>query len=560
MTQLFETGLGRREANHVALTPIDFIARAAEVYGSRLAVVHGAQRTTWSEAYERARRLAGALAEAGIGRGDTVAAVLPNIPPMIDAHFGVPMAGAVLNAINTRLDVASILFMLRHGEARLLIVDTEYAELARRVAQELPAVRIVCVADALPADPASFGGATDYEAFLAGGDPNYAWTPPADEWDAIALNYTSGTTGEPKGVVYHHRGAYLAALSNLLEWDMPKHAVYLWTLPMFHCNGWCFPWAVAARAGVNVCLRKFDPRTVFELIRRERVTHYSGAPIVHGALADAPAEWRAGIEHVVHAQVAGAAPAPAVIAKMKAIGFELLHVYGLTEIYGPATVCAEQQHWATLPDEEVARMKARQGVRYHLQAGATVLDPDTMQSVPADGETLGEIMFRGNLCMKGYLKNPKATDEAFAGGWFHTGDLGVLTPDGYIRIKDRRKDIIISGGENISSIEVEDALYRHPAVAVAAVVALPDPKWGEVPCAFVELREGMQASEAEILAHCRTLLAGYKMPKAVRFGELPKTSTGKIQKFQLRTQARAERESDEGARAGNAALAADRTG
>ncbi|AYQ91717.1 MULTISPECIES: acyl-CoA synthetase [Burkholderia] len=540
MTQLFETGLERREANYVPLTPTDFIARAAEVYGDRLAVVHGEQRYTWREAYARARRLAGALKEAGIAHGDTVAAMLPNIPPMLDAHFGVPMAGAVLNAINTRLDAASVLFMLRHGEAKLLIVDTEYAEVARRAAEELPGLRIVCVADAMPADPASFGGATDYDAFLAGGDPDTPWAPPADEWQAIALNYTSGTTGDPKGVVYHHRGAYLAAISNLLEWDMPKHAVYLWTLPMFHCNGWCFPWAIAARAGVNVCLRKFDPRTVFELIRREGVTHYSGAPIVHGALANAPAEWRVGIEHRVHAQVAGAAPAPAVIAKMKSIGFDLMHVYGLTEIYGPASVCATQQHWAELPEEELAQRTARQGVRYHLQAGATVLDPDTMASVPADGETLGEIMFRGNICMKGYLKNPRATDEAFAGGWFHTGDLGVLTPDGYIRIKDRRKDIIISGGENISSIEVEDALYRHPAVAVAAVVALPDPKWGEVPCAFVELREGMQASEAEILAHCRSLLAGYKMPKAVRFGELPKTSTGKIQKFQLRTLVRSD--------------------
>lgn len=540
MTQLFETGLERREANYVPLTPTDFIARAAEVYGDRLAVVHGEQRYTWREAYARARRLAGALKEAGIAHGDTVAAMLPNIPPMLDAHFGVPMAGAVLNAINTRLDAASVLFMLRHGEAKLLIVDTEYAEVARRAAEELPGLRIVCVADAMPADPASFGGATDYDAFLAGGDPDTPWAPPADEWQAIALNYTSGTTGDPKGVVYHHRGAYLAAISNLLEWDMPKHAVYLWTLPMFHCNGWCFPWAIAARAGVNVCLRKFDPRTVFELIRREGVTHYSGAPIVHGALANAPAEWRVGIEHRVHAQVAGAAPAPAVIAKMKSIGFDLMHVYGLTEIYGPTSVCATQQHWAELPEEELAQRTARQGVRYHLQAGATVLDPDTMASVPADGETLGEIMFRGNICMKGYLKNPRATDEAFAGGWFHTGDLGVLTPDGYIRIKDRRKDIIISGGENISSIEVEDALYRHPAVAVAAVVALPDPKWGEVPCAFVELREGMQASEAEILAHCRSLLAGYKMPKAVRFGELPKTSTGKIQKFQLRTLVRSD--------------------
>ncbi|MBR8299655.1 acyl-CoA synthetase [Burkholderia dolosa] len=534
MTQMFEAGLGRRDANYVPLTPIDFLVRSAEVYGERVAIVHGDVRRTWADTYARAKRLASALAQAGVARGDTVAAVLPNIPAMIEAHFGVPMAGAVLNTINTRLDIASVLFMLRHGEAKVLIVDTEYAELAHRVALELPALKIVSVADAMPADPARFARATDYEAFVAGGDPDYAWTPPADEWDAIALNYTSGTTGDPKGVVYHHRGAYLAAISNLLEWDMPKHAVYLWTLPMFHCNGWCFPWAVAARAGVNVCLRKFDAKTVFDLIRRERVTHYCGAPIVQSAIANAPAEFRAGIDHTVHAMVAGAAPAPAVIAKMKEIGFDLLHVYGLTEVYGPATVCAKQSHWDALSDDERARLNARQGVRYHLEAGATVLDPDTMAPVPADGETLGEIMFRGNICMKGYLKNPKATDEAFQGGWFHTGDLGVLTPDGYIRIKDRRKDIIISGGENISSIEVEDALYRHPAVAVAAVVAMPDPKWGEVPCAFVELREGASATEEEIVAHCRQLLAGFKVPKAVRFGELPKTSTGKIQKFQLR--------------------------
>ncbi|AFQ50719.1 acyl-CoA synthetase [Burkholderia cepacia] len=534
MTQMFEAGLGRRDANYVPLTPIDFLVRAAEVYGERLAIVHGGVRRTWGETYQRARQLASALAQAGVARGETVAALLPNIPAMVEAHFGVPMAGAVLNTINTRLDISSVLFMLRHGEAKVLIVDTEYAELAHRAALEVPGLKIVSVADAMPADPARFAGATDYEAFVAGGDPDYAWTLPADEWDAIALNYTSGTTGDPKGVVYHHRGAYLAAISNILEWDMPKHAVYLWTLPMFHCNGWCFPWAVAARAGVNVCLRKFDAKTVFDLIRRERITHYCGAPIVQSAIANAPAEFREGIDHTVHAMVAGAAPAPAVIAKMKEIGFDLLHVYGLTEVYGPATVCAKQAHWDELPDDERARLNARQGVRYHLEAGATVLDPDTMAPVPADGETLGEIMFRGNICMKGYLKNPKATDEAFHGGWFHTGDLGVLTPDGYIRIKDRRKDIIISGGENISSIEVEDALYRHPAVAVAAVVAMPDPKWGEVPCAFVELREGASATEEEIVAHCKQLLAGFKVPKAVRFGELPKTSTGKIQKFQLR--------------------------
>jgi fatty-acyl-CoA synthase len=534
MPTLFDAGLGRCAANHVPLTPVDFIARAAHVYGDRLAVVHGELRRTWSETYERTRRLADALQQTGIGRGDTVAVMLPNIPEMIEAHFGVPMSGAVLNALNTRLDIASTLFMLRHGEAKLLIVDTEYKELAHRAALEIPGLRIISVSDAMPADPECFAGATGYEDFLAQGDPDFEWAPPEDEWDAIALNYTSGTTGDPKGVVYHHRGAYTNAVSNILEWDLPKHAVYLWTLPLFHCNGWCFAWTVAARAGVNVCLRKFDARHVFDLIRSERVTHYCGAPIVQSALANAPAEWREGIGHVVRTMVAGAAPSPAVIGKMKEIGFELTHVYGLTEVYGPAAVCAKQASWERLPDDEIARLNARQGVRYHLQAAVAVLDPATLEAVPNDGETLGEIMFRGNICMKGYLKNERATADAFRGGWFHTGDLGVLTPDNYVRIKDRSKDIIISGGENISSIELEDALYRHPAVSVAAVVAMPDPKWGEVPCAFVELKDGARASEVEIIAHCRLFLAGFKVPKAVVFGELPKTSTGKIQKFELR--------------------------
>jgi fatty-acyl-CoA synthase len=531
---MFDEGLGRREANYVPLTPIDFIARAADVYGERLAVVYGDVRRTWRETYERTRRLASALQQAGIGRGDTVAVLLPNIPPMIEAHFGVPMAGAVLNTLNTRLDASSIMYMLRHGEAKALIVDAEFADLAQRAALELPHLRIVSVSDVVPADPEKFARATDYEAFLHNGDPQFAWQPPADEWDAIALNYTSGTTGDPKGVVYHHRGAYLNAVSNILEWDMPRHAVYLWTLPLFHCNGWCFPWTVAARAGVNVCLRKFDAKTVFDLIRSERVTHYCGAPIVQNALANAPAQWREGIEHQVATMVAGAAPAPAVIAKMKEIGFDLTHVYGLTEVYGPASVCAKQENWDRGSDDEQAQLNARQGVRYHLQAAVNVLDPDTLEPVPNDGDTLGEVMFRGNICMKGYLKNERATEAAFHGGWFHTGDLGVMMPDGYIRIRDRSKDIIISGGENISSIEIEDALYRHPAVSVAAVVAMPDAQWGEVPCAFVELREGAFASAEELIDHCRSLLASFKLPKAVCFGELPKTSTGKIQKFELR--------------------------
>ncbi|WP_233867778.1 acyl-CoA synthetase [Paraburkholderia adhaesiva] len=536
MLHPFEEGLAQREANYVPLTPIDFIARAAEVYGDRLAMVHGDVRRNWRETYARTRQLASALVKAGIGRGDTVAALLPNIPAMVEAHFGVPMAGAVLNALNTRLDVATMLFMLRHGEAKALIVDTEYASLAQRAAIAFPELKIITVADIAEADPEHFPRSIDYEAFLEQGDPAYEWVPPQNEWDAIALNYTSGTTGDPKGVVYHHRGAYLNAVSAILEWDMPKHPVYLWTLPLFHCNGWCFAWTVAARAGVNVCLRKFDAKFVFDLIRNEQVTHYCGAPIVQAALADAPAECREGITHKVHTMVAGAAPAPAVIAKMKAIGVELTHVYGLTETYGPAAVCAVQESWQSLDAEEQARLAARQGVRYHLQTGVSVRNAATMEPVPNDGQTLGEIMFRGNICMKGYLKNERATEEALRGGWFHTGDLGVMTPDGYVRITDRSKDIIISGGENISSIEVEDTLYRHPAVALAAVVAMPDAKWGEVPCAFVELRPGASATAEEIIAHCRLFLAHYKVPRVVKFGELPRTATGKIQKFELRSQ------------------------
>ncbi|WP_313698152.1 acyl-CoA synthetase [Achromobacter sp.] len=533
MTGMFDHGLARREANHEALTPVDFIARAAQVYGHKLAVVHGKIRRTWAQTYERAQRLAGALAQAGIQRGDTVAVMLPNIPAMVEAHFGVPMLGAVLNTLNTRLDAPSVLFMLGHGEARALIIDTEYADVAQRARAEFPHLKIISVHD-LEGAAATLPGAADYEDFLAGAPAAYDWKPPADEWDAIALNYTSGTTGDPKGVVYHYRGAYLNAVSNILEWDMPKHPVYLWTLPLFHCNGWCFAWTIAARAGVNVCLRKFDPKTVFDLIRDEGVTHYCGAPIVQSALANAPAELRAGITHTVRTMVAGAAPAPAVIDKMREIGFELTHVYGLTEVYGPAAVCAHQDAWDALDPERRALLTARQGVRYHLQAGVSVRNPETMAEVPRDEETIGEVMFRGNICMKGYLKNARATEDAFAGGWFHTGDLGVMTVDGYVRIKDRSKDIIISGGENISSIEVEDALYRHPAVAAVAVVAMPDPKWGETPCAFVELKPGCTATAEEIIAHCKLLLSGFKVPRAVRFGDLPKTSTGKIQKFELR--------------------------
>jgi fatty-acyl-CoA synthase len=533
----FDKGLARRKVNFAALTPLDFIARAAEVYGDKAAVVYGSIRRNWRQTDTRARQLASALQTQGIGRNDTVAVLLPNIPEMVEVHFGVPMAGAVLNTLNTRLDFAALIFMLKHGEAKLLIVDTEYAALAERVRAAIPELIVVGVQDQQVDTPATPDGWIDYEALLAMGHVQFAWQPPADEWDAIALNYTSGTTGDPKGVVYHHRGAALNALSNILEWDMPKHAVYLWTLPMFHCNGWCFPWTLAARAGVNVCLRKFDAQAVLALIATERVTHYCGAPIVQSALASTPPEWRSGITQRVSTMVAGAPPSPAVIEAMAAMGFDLTHVYGLTEVYGPATVCAKQAEWAQLDAPAQAQLNARQGVRYHLQAAVSVRDPETMLPVPADGETLGEIMFRGNICMKGYLKNERATAEAFSGEWFHTGDLAVMSPDGYVRIKDRSKDIIISGGENISSIEVEDAIYQHPAVVAVAVVAAPDAKWGEVPCAFVEIRPGLQVTSEEIIRHCKSLLAGFKVPKIVIFKELPKTSTGKIQKFALREEA-----------------------
>ncbi|MEO0314120.1 MAG: hypothetical protein RI928_576 [Pseudomonadota bacterium] len=533
----FDKGLERRDVNFAPLTPLDFIGRAAQVYGDRLAVVYGEVRRNWRETEQRCRRLASALARLGISKNDTVAVMLPNLPEMVEVHFGVPMSGAVLNTLNTRLDYATLHFMLQHGEAKVLIIDTEYLDLANQLKAAMPALIIVGVQDrqaAMPAVPADW---LAYEILLADADPNYVWQMPTDEWDAIALNYTSGTTGDPKGVVYHHRGAAINAISNILEWDMPKHAVYLWTLPMFHCNGWCFPWTLAARAGVNVCLRKFDAQQVLALIAKERVTHYCGAPIVQSALASAPKEWRTGITHRVSTMVAAAPPSAAMIEQMAAMGFDLTHVYGLTEVYGPATVCAKQEDWAELDAGGQAQKNARQGVRYHLQAAVAVLDPETLQAVPPDGETLGEIMFRGNICMKGYLKNESATEKAFEGGWFHTGDLAVMSPDGYVRIKDRSKDIIISGGENISSIEVEDAIYQHPAVVAVAVVAAPDPKWGEVPCAFVELRADMTLTAEDIITHCKSRLAGFKVPKKVVFKELPKTSTGKIQKFALREEA-----------------------
>ena len=540
MTSIFDRDLPRNEANFTPISPLSFIERTSEVYPDRLAIVHGPLRQTWSQTYARARQLAGALHRAGIGRNDTVAVMLPNTPPMVEAHFGVPMAGAVLNALNTRLDPEAIAFMLDHGEAKAVIVDPEFAATMARALQLRQATApllLIDVEDPLFTGESQPVGSTTYEAFMAGGDPAFAWNLPIDEWDAIALNYTSGTTGNPKGVVYHHRGAATNAISNILEWDMPKHAVYLWTLPMFHCNGWCFPWTVAARAGVNVCLRRVEPQAIFDAMRDHGVTHYCGAPIVHGLLVNAPAAMKAGVPAGIKAMVAGAAPPASMIEGMEQMGFDLTHVYGLTEVYGPATVCAKHAAWDTLDIGERARLNARQGVRYHLQRDVRVLNPETMEPVPLDGETMGEIMFKGNITMKGYLKNPQATAEAFAGGWFHSGDLAVQYPDGYFKIKDRSKDIIISGGENISSIEVEDALYRHPDVLAAAVVARPDAKWGETPCAFVELKFGAHTTPEEIVVHCKKHLAGFKVPRFVVFGELPKTSTGKIQKFELRKRA-----------------------
>jgi fatty-acyl-CoA synthase len=536
MTSPYELGLPKNPANHVALTPVSFLSRAAFVHPERIAVIHGPLRRTWAETEARCKRLASALRKRGVRPGDTVAAMMPNVPAMVEAHFGVPMTGAVLCALNTRLDAEAIGFMLAHGEAKVILVDRELSgTVSRALAISGSKMLVVDVDDPEYDGPGERIGSLEYEALLAEGDPTFTWNGPADEWDAIALNYTSGTTGNPKGVVYHHRGAYLNAVSNVLEWDMPKHPVYLWTVPMFHCNGWCFAWTLAARAGVNVCLRKVEPKAIFDAIRTHKVTHYGGAPIVHSMLVNAPADVRAGIHHKVSAMVGGAAPPAAMIDAMEEMGFDLTHIYGLTETYGPAAVCEKHESWAALPIGERARNNARQGVRYHLQEDVSVLDPETMKPVPRDGETMGEVMFRGNLAMKGYLKNPTATEQAFAGGWFHTGDLGVLMPDGYVKIKDRSKDIIISGGENISSLEVEDVLYRHPAVLAAAVVAKPDPRWGETPCAFLELRAGATATPEEIIAHCRQHLAGFKIPRAVVFGELPRTSTGKIQKFELRT-------------------------
>lgn len=537
---IFSQGLQPAAVNHVALTPLSFIERTAAVYGDYPAVIHGSIRRNWRETYQRSRRLASALAGRGIAQGDTVAVMLPNIPAMLEAHFGVPMIGAVLNALNVRLDAEAIAFMLEHGEAKVLITDREFHKVIAAALKLMAHPPLVIDVD----DPEYGEGAAvselDYEAFLAEGDPEFAWTWPEDEWQAISLNYTSGTTGNPKGVVYHHRGAYLNSLGNQMTWAMGNHPVYLWTLPMFHCNGWCYPWTVTALAGTHVFLRRVDPQKILTLIREHQVSHLCGAPIVLNALINMPDSAKAAIDHPVNAMVAGAAPPAKVIGAVEEMGIKVTHVYGLTEVYGPVTVCAWHAEWDEKPLQERARIKSRQGVRYATLEGLMVADPQTLEPVARDGNTLGEIFMRGNTVMKGYLKNPEATAEAFRGGWFHTGDLAVWHPDGYVEIKDRLKDIIISGGENISTIEVEDTLYRHPAVLEAAVVARPDEKWGETPCAWITLKAGFEDTrEADIIAFCREHLAGFKLPKTVVFRELPKTSTGKIQKYLLRDWAKA---------------------
>ena len=533
----YDIGLDKTPANYVPLTPLSFIARSAAVYPNHVSAVYEDRSFTWAETYARCRRFASYLASRGIGEGDTVAAMLPNVPAMNEAHFAVPMTSAVLNALNIRLDAPSIAFQLDHGGARIILVDPEFSAVIAEALTLMTGPKPFVV----DVDDAAFAGGKrvgeiEYEAAVAEGDPAFVPRFPEDEWNAIALSYTSGTTGNPKGVVTHHRGAYLNAVSNILAGGLGQHPVYLWTLPMFHCNGWCFPWTIAATAGVNVCLRKVEPTKIFELIKKHGVTHMCGAPIVYNTLINAPDAPKGKSEKPVAGLIAGAAPPVAVLEGAESIGIRLTHVYGLTEVYGPASVCAEQPGWDALSAAERAQFKRRQGVPYPLEEAVTVIDPETMREVPRDGETIGEVMFRGNIVMKGYLKNEKATSEAFAGGWFHTGDLGVLDEHGYVIIKDRSKDIIISGGENISSVEVEDILYKHPAVLFAAVVAKPDPKWGEVPCAFLELKDGAKVTEAEIIAYCRSHMSGFKTPKAVVFCTIPKTSTGKIQKYLLRNE------------------------
>ncbi|HIP77292.1 MAG TPA: acyl-CoA synthetase [Kiloniellaceae bacterium] len=538
-TNPFEEGLARGPSNYESLSPLSFLPRAAAVYPGRTAVVHGTLRYTWAEVYERCRRLASALTKRGIGAGDCVAVMAPNTPPALEAHFGIAAAGAVLNALNVRLDAATIAFILNHGEAKVLITDREFSPTIKTALAQVERDIMVIDIDDPSGEGGELIGETDYESFLASGDADFPWRLPDDEWDSLSLLYTSGTTGNPKGVVYHHRGAYLNALGNIQVWSMGAHPVYLWTLPMFHCNGWCFPWTITALGGTHVCLRQVRADAIYEAIAQHGVTHLCGAPIVMQMMLNATEEEKRPFDQQVKFMTAASPPPASVLAAMADDGIEVTHVYGLTEVYGPAVVCAWHADWDGLDIERQAALKARQGVNYPVLDGLMVADAETLAPVPRDGETLGEVFMRGNIVMKGYLKNPGATEAAFNGGWFHTGDLAVWHPDGYIELKDRSKDIIISGGENISSIEVENTLYRHPAVAGAAVVARPDDKWGETPCAFVELKPGASAEATEIIAFCRENLARFKAPKTVIFGPLPKTSTGKIQKFVLRDQAKA---------------------